>query len=811
MRQASEPCARGESIRVRGLVQGVGFRPTVWRLAHECGLRGDVRNDGEGVLIRVRLDAASDVQALGGFLNRLDEACPPLARIDSIERGVIADSDALAELSDTAGFVILESAATAARTGIVADAATCPACVAEVRDPADRRYRYAFTNCTHCGPRLSIVSGIPYDRAQTSMSVFPMCPDCAREYADPADRRFHAQPNACPVCGPRVWLEGERGHPLEPVVLATEDAIAAAGRLLGEGRILAVKGIGGFHLACDATNPDAVAELRGRKRRLAKPFALMARDLDVLRAYCRVTPLEEALLAGPAAPIVLLDRLVWAGLDAVGAGRPRPLAPDVAPGQITLGFMLPYSPLHHLLLADWDRPLVMTSGNLREEPQCIDNADAVGRLGGLADHLLLHDRVIVNRVDDSVVRVMAGEPRLLRRARGHAPTPLPLPPGFERAPPLLALGAELKNTFCLIHDGQAILSQHLGDLEDAKTAREYERTIALYLDLFQVSPKALAVDLHPDYRSSLIGRDWAARDGLPLIGVQHHHAHLASVLADNGWPLDAGPVLGVLLDGLGYGADGTLWGGEFLVGDYLDYVRVGYLKPVAMPGGTRAILEPWRNLYAHLESAGGWSSWRSRYQGLEPIERLDVKPLAVLRTLIERGCNAPLSSSAGRLFDAVAAALGVGGEVLTYEGQAAIELEAIAAGAGERNARGYPFARISEPSGEVLDAAPLWVDLLEDLRRGRAPDQIAASFHAGLAMAICTLALDLAGRRGLSTVALSGGVFQNRLLLETVTDDLESAGLRVLLQRRVPANDGGLALGQAAVAVARTREALRPR
>ena len=796
---------------MRGLVQGVGFRPTVWRLAHECGLRGDVRNDGEGVLIRVRLDAASDVQALGGFLNRLDEACPPLARIDSIERGVIADSDALAELSDTAGFVILESAATAARTGIVADAATCPACVAEVRDPADRRYRYAFTNCTHCGPRLSIVSGIPYDRAQTSMSVFPMCPDCAREYADPADRRFHAQPNACPVCGPRVWLEGERGHPLEPVVLATEDAIAAAGRLLGEGRILAVKGIGGFHLACDATNPDAVAELRGRKRRLAKPFALMARDLDVLRAYCRVTPLEEALLAGPAAPIVLLDRLVWAGLDAVGAGRPRPLAPDVAPGQITLGFMLPYSPLHHLLLADWDRPLVMTSGNLREEPQCIDNADAVGRLGGLADHLLLHDRVIVNRVDDSVVRVMAGEPRLLRRARGHAPTPLPLPPGFERAPPLLALGAELKNTFCLIHDGQAILSQHLGDLEDAKTAREYERTIALYLDLFQVSPKALAVDLHPDYRSSLIGRDWAARDGLPLIGVQHHHAHLASVLADNGWPLDAGPVLGVLLDGLGYGADGTLWGGEFLVGDYLDYVRVGYLKPVAMPGGTRAILEPWRNLYAHLESAGGWSSWRSRYQGLEPIERLDVKPLAVLRTLIERGCNAPLSSSAGRLFDAVAAALGVGGEVLTYEGQAAIELEAIAAGAGERNARGYPFARISEPSGEVLDAAPLWVDLLEDLRRGRAPDQIAASFHAGLAMAICTLALDLAGRRGLSTVALSGGVFQNRLLLETVTDDLESAGLRVLLQRRVPANDGGLALGQAAVAVARTREALRPR
>ncbi|EGV20544.1 carbamoyltransferase HypF [Thiocapsa marina] len=834
-----------ESIRVRGLVQGVGFRPTVWRLARACGLRGDVRNDGEGVLIRVRGSAAGDDAGVSGFLKRLYEECPPLARIDSVERRPIADPQGLADLAQQQDFVILESAATAVHTGIVADAATCAACVAEIRDPADRRHRYPFTNCTHCGPRLSIVAGIPYDRARTSMSAFPMCPDCAAEYKDPADRRFHAQPNACPVCGPGVWLQDAAGQPLDPVVLGVEDAIAAASRFLADGRILAIKGIGGFHLACDATNPDAVAELRRRKRRYAKPLALMARDLEVIRGYCRVTGQDAALLSAPAAPILLLDRLDSGGTDRVETSAddavapdgfrcalpdlesghpgledgfrcappilrcrgapPWPLAPDVAPGQTTLGVMLPYSPIHHLLLADWDRPLVMTSGNLSEEPQCIDNADALGRLGQLADILLLHDRAILNRVDDSVVRVMAGEARLLRRARGYAPAPLALPPGFEAAPPLLALGGELKNTFCLIRDAQAILSQHLGDLEDAKTAREYERTLALYLDLFQVVPEALVVDLHPDYRSSLIGRDRAARDGVPLIGVQHHHAHLASTLADNGWPLDAGPVLGILLDGLGYGSDGTLWGGEFLLGDYLDFQRVAHLKPVAMPGGTRAILEPWRNLYAHLESAGGWAAWRARFAGLEPIERLDAKPLGILKTLIARGLNAPLSSSAGRLFDAVAAALDVGGEVLTYEGQAAIALESLAAVAMDRvgDGDGYPFARSIVPTGEILDPAPLWDALLADISRGRPPEEIAAAFHVGLATALGTLARDLARRHEISTVALSGGVFQNRLLLESVARRLEADGLRVLLQRQVPANDGGLSLGQAAVAAAR--------
>ncbi|TCT20209.1 carbamoyltransferase HypF [Thiobaca trueperi] len=777
-----------ELIRVRGLVQGVGFRPTVWRLAHDLDLTGDVRNDGEGVLIRIQAGADASPESLDQFCERLRVECPPLARIDTIERAPLGDR------LPTDSFLILASDATEIQTGIVPDAATCTACAAEIRDLANRRYRYPFTNCTHCGPRLSIVASIPYDRARTSMAVFPMCPACAAEYADPSDRRFHAQPNACPDCGPRIWLVDAEGRELDPAGFAAADAIAAASRLLAEGRILAIKGIGGFHLACDATNDAAVAELRRRKRRFAKPFALMARDLDVIRDHCRVSQEEAALLTSPAAPILLLER---------SASASRHLASQIAPGQTTLGFMLPYSPLHHLLLADWDRPLIMTSGNLSDEPQSIDNLDAMRRLHGLADVSLLHDRAIINRVDDSVVRVMAGAPRLLRRARGYAPATLQLPPGFERMPSVLAFGGELKNTICLTRDGQAVLSQHLGDLEEARTAREYEDSIRLYRELFQHRPQRLAVDLHPDYRSSLIGREQAVRAGLPLIGVQHHHAHLASVLADNGWPLAGGPVLGILLDGLGYGDDGTLWGGEWLVGDYRGYRRVGHLKPVAMPGGAQAILEPWRNLFAQLEAADGWDAMQSRYPDLEVIRRLAGKPLGLLRTLIQRGLNAPLSSSAGRLFDAVAAALGPGGERMLYEGQAAIELEALAAGAMASVGTGYHFAICAETSAMILDAAPMWGALCDDLAQGVAHEQIAARFHAGFAAAIVDLAVTLAGRHGLGTVALSGGVMQNRILLEALDTGLRGAGLRVLIQRQVPANDGGLALGQACIAAAR--------
>lgn len=781
--------SRCELIRVRGLVQGVGFRPTVWRLARDLGLLGDVRNDGEGVLVRAGLSSESDPDAIDRFCERLRLECPPLARIDAIERCPLDEPPA------GPGFTVVASNPTRVRTGVVPDAATCADCAREIADPADRRYRYPFTNCTHCGPRLSIVRSIPYDRANTSMAVFPLCPDCAAEYADPADRRFHAQPNACPVCGPRVWLADREGLEISPAAEGAPDAAALASRLLGEGRILAVKGVGGFHLACDAEDAQAVAELRRRKRRFLKPFALMARDLSVIRRYCRMGATEAALLASPAAPVVLLDRT---GIDSPA------LAPEIAPGQTTLGFMLPYSPLHRLLIADWDTPLVMTSGNLSEEPQCIDNTDAIKRLGGIADFALLHDRAIVNRVDDSVVRLMDGAPRLLRRARGYSPAPIRLPPGFEAAPTVLAMGGELKNTGCLLKDGQAILTQHLGDLEDARTAREYARTLDLYLELFQHRPRLLAVDMHPDYRSTLAGRERAAREGLELVGVQHHHAHIASVLADNDWPLDRGPVLGIALDGLGYGPDGTIWGGELLIADYRSYRRAGWLKPVPMPGGTRAILEPWRNLFAQVESAMGWESVLQTWPELEVTARLAARPLAVLRTMMERGLNAPLTSSAGRLFDAVAASLGLGGEVIAYEGQAAIELEALAAGAIGDAGAGYRLGLSNMGAGRVLDPGSLWHTLFADLAAGVSPAVIAARFHLGFCDALAEVSEQIAAEQGLDRVALSGGVFQNRLVLEGLCVRLRDRGLTPLAHARVPANDGGLSLGQAVVAAAKS-------
>ncbi len=773
---------QGEQIRVRGLVQGVGFRPTVWRVARELGVCGDVRNDGEGVLIRLWAQPGT----IASFCRRLTEECPPLARIDALERTLLAEGSGPDE------FRIIASETTAVRTGIVADAATCAACLSEIHDPDDRRYRYPFTNCTHCGPRLSIVCAIPYDRANTSMSAFPMCKDCNREYADPADRRFHAQPNACPVCGPRAWLQDKSGVRMDPAVAGVADAVALAGRLLGQGGILAIKGIGGFHLACDACDATAVSELRRRKRRYAKPFAQMARDLDVIRRYCAVSSQEAELLASPAAPILLLD------MDG-----PERVAADVAPGQSTLGFMLPYSPLHHLLLRDWDRPLVMTSGNLSEEPQCIDNEDAQRRLEALADYSLSHDRDILNRVDDSVVRIMDGAPRFLRRARGYAPAPIPLPPGFEAAPPVLAFGGELKNSICLLQDGKAILSQHLGDLEEARTAAEYERTIGLYRALFQQEPRVVSVDLHPDYRSAQLGREWAASAGLRLVEVQHHFAHIASVLADNGWPLDAGRVLGIALDGLGYGEDGTIWGGELLVADYGGYKRVGHLKQVPLPGGTKAILEPWRNAYAHLVTHFGWEEVERRYPDLDLIRFLVRKPLTVLATMLERGLGSPLSSSCGRLFDAVAAALDLSREGVSYEGQAAIELETLAVSALGSCGHGYPFAVETRADCHILDPAPMWQALLDELSAGERTDAISARFHLGLAESVVSLAQTLSDLHGLETVALSGGVFQNRILLEQVSTRLRALGLQVLSHRQVPSNDGGISLGQAVVAAAR--------
>ncbi|MGH8674721.1 MAG: carbamoyltransferase HypF, partial [Burkholderiales bacterium] len=568
----------------------------------------------------------------------------------------------------------------------------------------------------------------PYDRPNTSMDAFAMCPDCEREYRDPADRRFHAQPNACPACGPRVWLE-PAGAEAPSEVSSGADTVEQARKLLHEGRTIAIKGLGGVHLACDATNEAVVARLRARKHRYDKPFALMAAELAVIERYCAISREERALLQSPAAPIILLP----------ATGREW-LAPSIAPGQRTYGFMLPYTPLHRLLLRGMETPIVLTSGNVADEPQATDNGEARERLGTIADFLLLHDRDIVNRVDDSVVQVVDGQPRFLRRARGYAPAPVALPSGFEAAPPILALGGELKNTFCLLREGQAILSQHLGDLEHARAYAAYRHALDLYQELFEHVPTMLAVDLHPDYLSSKLGRTWAESRGMVLEEVQHHHAHIAACLADNGVPLDAPPVLGIALDGLGYGGDGTLWGGEFLLADYRSCRRLASFKPVPMPGGVQAIREPWRMAYSYLNQYFDWTTLQREYAGLRFFQALQVKPLTALDAMVRAGINSPLTSSCGRLFDAVSALIGLRGEV-SYEGQAAIELETAVDENTLRHERGYAFSlEPAEDSGVAwIGTGSLWPALLADAARGTAPGVMAARFHKGLAQAIAAM------------------------------------------------------------------------
>jgi hydrogenase maturation protein HypF len=797
----------GERIRVRGVVQGVGFRPTVWRLARAFGVRGSVSNDGDGVVIV----ACGLPATLDRFAAAIVSEAPPLARVAALDRAPLAAE----EWPRASGFDIVASARGEVHTAVAADAATCPACLAEIEDPRARRYRYPFTNCTHCGPRLSIVEAVPYDRATTTLRDFALCPECAAEYTDPGDRRFHAQPIACPVCGPHAWLEDADGREVGAAawkalgVAEAIDAVDAAGRLIARGAIVAVKGLGGFQLGCDAGDAAAVARLRAGKRREAKPFALMARDLDVVRRHARVDADEAALLQSPAAPIVLLDALDG-GQD---------IAAQVAPGVNTLGFMLPNTPLHHLLLQRLARPIVLTSGNLSDEPQCIANDEARARLGGasgLADYFLMNDRGIARRVDDSVARVSCGAPRVLRRARGYAPAPIAVADGFAAAPPVLALGGELKNSFCLLRDGQAIVSQHIGDLADAACHADYLRCLASYRQLFDFAPQIVAVDLHPEYLSRKLGLELADNEGVVLAEVQHHHAHIAACLAEHGVAIDAPPVLGVVLDGLGYGDDATLWGGEFLLADYRDYRRLARFKPVAMPGGAQAIFEPWRNTYAHLMACLGRQALADTFGDLELSAYLAGKPCALLDAMLSRGLNSPLASSCGRLFDAVAAAAGLSRERAAYEGQAAVEFEALVdrATLSCEEASAYRFDCAFGVAGEgaglpQLDPAPMWRALLRDLAKATPLPRIAARFHLGLAQAIVRLVERLCSEhdRGAGMapmrVALSGGVFQNRVLLEEVVARLESGGRRVLCPRQVPANDGGLALGQAVVAAAR--------
>jgi hydrogenase maturation protein HypF len=773
-------------IQVQGIVQGVGFRPTVWRIARELELSGEVLNNSKGVLIRI---SGSEQQA-HALVERLRADAPALARIETIEIEGSASTDQFE------GFSIRTSAAGPIRTTIGPDIATCARCAAEVLTPAARRYRYPFTNCTNCGPRYSIVERLPYDRRNTSMKAFDMCVACSAEYGDPADRRFHAEPIACPACGPTLSMTGP-SEATDPEVGA--GAVEAVIHRIDAGKIVAIKGLGGYHLACDATNGRAVEVLRRRKRRSNKPFALMARDLAVIRRYAHVSLAEEAALASEAAPILLLE-----------ACQPMALPAAVAPGLSLVGFALPYTPLHHMILAAFDRPLVMTSGNLSDEPQCIDDQEARDRLAPIADNVLANDRRIVNRVDDSVVRMIAGVPRLVRRARGYAPAPVSLPSGFESSPDVLALGGELKSTFCLTKGGQAILSPHLGDLENAAVLSEFERSLDLMSRLVGHEPAAVAVDLHAGYVSTQHGRRLASERGLPLIGVQHHHAHLAACLAENGVALDDGPVLGVVLDGLGFGDDGTLWGGEFLLADYRGYERLAHLKPVPMPGGTRAVLEPWRNLYAHLEAAIGLADFGARFGDTRLAIYLEGKPTDSLAAMIRKGLNSPLGSSCGRLFDAVAAAVGLCPDAASYEAEAAMRLEALAASdlpgiaSRENDGEAYPFATSGPPGGlPQLDPTPMWWALCRDISDGVSPERIARRFHAGLARWVVSLAAALARRRGVRRTALSGGCFQNRRLAEAIIRGLAAEGLEVLFHARVPANDGGLALGQAAVAAAR--------
>ncbi len=770
---------KGISISVRGLVQGVGFRPAVWRIAKRLGLTGDVMNDSEGVLIR----AFGSSRSLAKLELALVEESPPLARVDALETAQL-------EGEPPPDFRIVTSKSGEVRTGVVPDAATCPECLADIRDPGNRRYRYPFTNCTHCGPRLSILRAIPYDRASTTMAAFEMCPDCLAEYQDPADRRFHAQPNACPVCGPRLWLEDADGKPT--AVDPHRDAIEATAALIRSGAIVAIKGIGGFHLACDARNTEAVARLRERKHRTHKPFALMARDLAMIEDYALLSDAERALLSEPAAPIVLLDR----------KENGAPLAPGVAPAQSTLGFMLPYTPLHHLLLDAIEGPIVLTSGNISDEPQCIGNDEARAKLARIADHFLMHDRGIVNRLDDSVARFMAGKPRLMRRARGYAPSPLLLPEGFESAPRILAMGAEMKSTFCLYGDGRAIVSQHTGDLEDAATHADYRANQRLYREIFRFQPDLITVDGHPEYHSTEWGKAMARDAGLPLETVQHHHAHVVAVLAEHGVPPTSEPVIGIALDGLGLGEKGELWGGEFLLADYRSYRRIAAFNPVPLIGGAKAMREPWRNALAHLHTFLGWERVASQYPSLPLTQRLARKPTGVALQMIERGVNAPPSSSAGRLCDAVAATLGVCFDATSYEGQAAIELEALAAPAMKRAGAGYRGALIAGGPAR-LDWTPLWRALLEDLAEDADRAIIAAKFHAGLADTLAETAARLAQHQGCKVVALCGGVFQNKLLLERVSETLAARQFEVLTPSLFPAGDGAISLGQAAIAAAR--------
>ncbi len=789
-------------IHITGIVQGVGFRPFVYSLAQRLQLAGWVRNTSAGVDIEV--DGAPEV--LARFIAALETEAPPLARVDQV-------TTTLGNANGFSSFEIIHSEPVPlAFQPISPDVSICPDCLRELFDPSNRRYRYPFTNCTNCGPRFTIITDIPYDRPNTTMAGFPLCPDCAAEYSNPADRRFHAQPVACPVCGPQVWLEipgadPDQGLDQAPTPgslsqpLSGDEAILESQRLLSGGKVLAIKGLGGFHLACDATNRGAVQELRRRKLRVDKPFALMMPDLATVEEHCLVSADEEEILLSRQRPIVLLRRKPGSSIVA-----------EVAPSQTTLGVMLPYTPLHYLLFSNpplqpdgereagtplpVSRALVMTSGNLSEEPIAIDNEEARQRLAQLSDAFLMHNRPIRTRCDDSVVRVapQTSSSALfpIRRSRGYAPAPIDMP---WSCPPLLAAGAELKNTFCLVREKYAFLSHHIGDLENYETLSSYEDGIRHYERLFRIQPEVLAYDLHPNYLATGYALERAQKEGLPAYGVQHHHAHIAACLAENKLP-PSETVIGVSFDGTGYGDDGAIWGGEFFLASCKGYKRLAHLEYVPLPGGDAAIRKPARIALAQLWHAG--VDW---IPGLPPVDALSPEERATVRSQLERGVNTQLTSSMGRLFDGVAALIGVRQRV-NYEAQAAIELESLV----HPDEQGFYSFEIAQSAGDssgselILRPQPLIAAIVKELIDGVPSPILAARFHNGVARSILQVASHLRSRYGMSSIALSGGVWQNMTLLQKTFPLLVENGFKVYTHRFTPTNDGGVSFGQAVVA-----------
>lgn len=750
----------GRKIKVKGIVQGVGFRPFVYSLAKAYSLTGWVRNSSSGVEIIVNGDSPN----LEQFVYQLENNPPALARIDRIDIEIVVPT----EFTD---FVILPSLAEAGEfVPISPDMSICPDCQRELFDPSDRRYRYPFINCTNCGPRFSIIKDIPYDRPKTTMAGFKMCPACQHEYENPADRRFHAQPTACPACGPQIWFEsgGQR-------LSEKEEAVQMTRQWLREGKIVAIKGLGGYHLACDAGNPTAVDQLRARKKRSDKPFALMSFSLNEINAFCQVSREEADLLTSPQHPIVLLQTLAEINI-----------APSVAPGQNTLGFMLPYTPLHLLLLEPepgFPTVLVMTSGNMSEEPVAFEDDEALTRLTPIADGFLLNDRPIHMRVDDSVFRVMNKQNYPLRRSRGYAPQSISLPRDSEQ---ILAVGAELKNTFCLTRDKYAFLSHHIGDLENYETLQSFESGIDHFKRLFRTEPQLITADLHPDYLSTRYAQTYANEHLLPLIQVQHHHAHLAACLADNGWDT-AEPVIGLSFDGTGLGTDGVIWGSEVLVGGYAGFTRYYHLSEMPLPGGDAATRHPARIALAYLQACGlDWDPLLPSEQNLCSEER------TVLRSQLTYHINTPMTTSMGRLFDAVSALVGVR-QKATYEGQAAIEFENLC---DPQEQSSYRF----DLEADNILVKPLLEQVYNDFLLNTPVPVISARFHNGLANILLEICNKIRATTSLTTVAFSGGVWQNITLLNKTLVRLNQTGFKTLIHRQVPTNDGGICLGQAMIA-----------